>query len=208
MNKIQSGVFLASLAYLQAADAIVIPNGSIILAENSFAGQVTDITFDYPWLTPGDVTVGSAFTADFALYEDTITEPGEVSFGTEFTFYGVNKNYTFELDGGWNSSWGTIDVNADNSLLFGFHNGFENDGLDSTFNANLDSDSGGFLLAINDYTSADITGSGSWWVGDGIRVDFDIASVSAPTPVSAPTVLWLLGSGLVSLIGFSRRKKS
>ena len=206
MNKIQSGVFLASLAYLQAADAIVIPNGSIILADNSFAGQVTDITLD-SGLTSGDVTVGSMFTADFALYEDTITEPGEVSFGAEFTFYGVNKNYTFELDGGWSSVWGTIDVNADNSLLFEYHNGFESDGLASTFNGNLDSDSGGFLLAINDYTSTNITGSGSWWVGEGIRVDFDIASVAAPTPMSAPTVLWLLGSGLVSLIGFSRTKK-
>ena len=207
MNKIQSGVFLASLAYLQAADAVVIPNGSIILAENSFAGQVTGITLDYPWLTSGDVTVSSAFTADFALYEHARAKHGEVSFGTEFTFYGVNKNYTFELDGGWSSVWGTIDVNADNSLLFGYHNEFNSDGLDSTFNGGQGY-SGGFLLAINDYTSVDITGSGSWFVAEGIRVDFDIASVSAPTPMPAPTVLWLLGSGLVSLIGFSRRKKS
>ncbi len=212
MNKIKSAIFLVSFSYLQVADAVFIPDGSIILAENSFAGQVTDITLDplgvaHGRITPGDVTVGSIFTADFALYEDALTESGEVSFGTEFTFYGVNENYTFELDGGWGSSWGSIDVNADNSLLFEYNNPFDSDGLESTFSGNLGSgNSGGFLLAIGDYTSADITGSGSWGVGDGIRVDFDIAS--APTAMPAPTVLWLLGSGLVSLIGFSKRKKS
>jgi hypothetical protein len=213
MNKIQSGVFLASLAYLQTANAIFIPEGSVVLAENSFAGQITDVVLDPAgvaggWITLGDVSVGSKFTADFALYEDTLTEPGEISFGTEFTFYGINDNYTFELEGGWSSSWGTITVNADNSLLFGFHNNFYSDGLESTFNGNIGDDAGGFFLAIDDYTSANITGSGSLgeWAG-GIRVDFDIASASAPTPISAPTVLWLLGSGLVSLIGFTRRKK-
>ena len=214
MNKIKSAIFLVSFSYLQVADAVFIPDGSIILAENSFAGQVTDITLDplgvaHGRITPGDVTVGSIFTADFALYEDTLTEPGEVSFGTEFVFYGGNSNYTFELDGGWNSSWGSIDVNADNSLLFRFENPFDSGGLENTFSGNFGSgNSGGFLLAIDDYTSADITGSGSLWMGDGIKVDFDVASVSAPTAMPAPTVLWLLGSGLVSLIGFSKRKKS
>jgi len=210
MNKARSGVFLVLFTYLQAADAIFIPDGSIVLAQNNFAGQITGIDIDPSGLasgliTPGDITIGSNFTADFALYEDTLTEPGEISFGTEFTFYGLSRNYTFELDGGWSSTWGVITVNADNALLFGFHNNFDSDGLESTFNGNLGDDAGGLLLTIDDYTSADITGSGSFggWTG-GVDVDFEIASA----PVSTPAILWLLGSGFVSLIGFSRRKKS
>lgn len=207
MNKIQSGIFLVLLTYLPVANAIFIPSGSIILAENSFSGQITDINLDplgvsQGWIMPGDVTIGSRFTADFALYEDTVTEPGEISFGTQFIFYGINDSYTFELDGGWDSAWGTITVNADNSLLFAYQNNFESDDLESTFNGNLGDDSGGLFMTIDDYTRAGITGFGDFGWSE-VNVEFEIATVSIPSPA----ILWLLGSGLISLIGFSWRKK-
>jgi len=47
----------------------------------------------------------------------------------------------------------------------------------------------------------------------GVRGYFDIGSgnsmhVTSVSPVPVPTAIWLFGSGLISLIGFSRRKKA
>ncbi len=201
VSKIQSGVFLVLLTYLQVADAalITIPVGSKILVENSFSGQITDITLDPKYATPGDVTISSKFTADFVLYEDTVTDPGRQYFASEFTFYGINRNYNFGLYGG--DGWGSFTINADNSFSYLHANNFQSDGLENTFNGVNGNDFGAFLMNFNDYTSASITGFGSI-VWTGVNVDFEITSVPLPT------TLWLFGSGLIGLFGITRRKKA
>lgn len=59
------------------------------------------------------------------------------------------------------------------------------------------------LLAVGNY-HAIVSGTTSGIAGG----NYTIAMASAPAPVPAPATLWLLGSGLISLVGVVRRRKA
>jgi hypothetical protein len=55
-------------------------------------------------------------------------------------------------------------------------------------------------------TAVTTTYAGFWFLSSGGQLTYNIASASAPVPL--PAAVWLLGSGLMGLIGVGRRRRA
>ena len=186
----------------QSANAIPVPAGSTIVAENSFHGSVTDVTLA-DWATPGGVEVGTQLFGEYVLFEDP-DYGGELHVYSNYIFYGTDQDYSFSIAGGPASVWGSVTLNPTHQLSLDWSNNFDSDGLENTFNHGLGYDYGYFDINMEDYDTPAIDGYGSFGFY-GVDVNFDLGLPEA-VAVSEPSSLALLGFGGLALMWRRRRQ--
>lgn len=188
----------------QSAVALPIPAGSTIVAENSFTGSVTNVTLEN-WATPGGVDVGTQLFGEYVLYEDPMYS-GELHIYSHYTFHGTDRDYSFYIDGGPSSGWGSVTLNPTHQLSLEWSNNFDSDGLENTFNHGWGYDYGYFDINMEDYDTPAIDGFGSFGFS-GVDINFELGS-PIEVAVSEPSSLALLGLGSLALIWRRRHQYS
>ncbi|MDP2026003.1 VPLPA-CTERM sorting domain-containing protein [Sulfuriferula sp.] len=174
-------------------------------------------------ITGGDFGMGSAggtpITAGGASPIVTGTYQGSVSGSnatslTAFAFFGTPV-YTFTaassagIAGGGPAPTGTVDTAAgtiamDLSSFFASWNGTNfnqgNAAVTGTYNAGT----GAYDMAWTSLISGgSFNGQTGYWHLKGTAT-----AAAAPAPVPLPAAVWLLGSGLIGMVGVARRRKS
>lgn len=201
MKFVQAGMIVALLTLVSTVQAsLITPTGSTLLAESNFRGRITSIDIDPAagGSLIGGVVVGSAFEGSFALVEEA--DIPELFFMSEYTFYGPSDDYSFTIEGGYSSFWGSIDMSGD-TLGVGWNNNFDSDGLEDTFvHPQNRSDFGFFDVDFFNYDSGLMSGLGSFgW--DGVTINFELGS---PVSVPAPSPLVFLFGAFFVLV-YKRR---
>jgi hypothetical protein len=170
------------------------------------------------------------------LYASTITWGGastNVNVNDSFTVDIIGTGFTSNVDGGgvnfaFNSSVLNVTSISINESVWNLGAGINTGTIDNASGVVTGISVNAWDDVFGDFTMASVTfqaiGSGvsslimgEWgtnpWASGGslLNPDFGAGSVTvAETPISAvpvPAAIWLFGSGLISLIGFSKRKK-
>ncbi|MBI9092622.1 MAG: VPLPA-CTERM sorting domain-containing protein [Desulfobacterium sp.] len=180
-------------------------------------GGVATLTFDAP--------IGNGDGDDFAVFEngfsDTFLELGFVEVSSDgdnfFRFDAVSETQTDTQVGGFGSVDTTNLYNLAGKYRQGFGTGFDLDELSGI--GGLDIDNIGWVRIIDvvgsindDYATYDSLGNkvNEPWKTPFGSSGFDLDAlgvINQGSPVPVPAAVWLLGSGLVGLVGL-RRKNS
>lgn len=154
---------------------------TMILSGTSFplTHWLNDPSSASAWIKPAD-----------NRYDD---EPGTYTFTTTFDLTGLDHN-TANISGKWSTDNRGVDI-----LLNGTSLGLTADGFRDWYEFVIDS---GFVAGINtlQFIVENYDDSGN--NPTGLRVD--MTGNAAVVPV--PAAVWLFGSGLLGLVGYSRRK--
>jgi hypothetical protein len=120
-------------------------------------------------------------------------QEGTYTFATTFDLTGFDPTTAY-ISGKWSTDNSGVDI-----LLNGVSLGLTAEGLESWYDFVIDS---GFIAGINSlefvvYNKPGLSGNPT-----GLRVDM----AGTATVVPVPAAVWLFGSGLLGLMGYSRRK--
>lgn len=182
------------LVFCQLTHALpILLDDHTIITQNNFSGVVTHVSLDDS-ADSGGVKAGTRFIGSFALYRDA-DDPEVDQFVSSYTFFGVDRNYSFEISGG-PFEWGDLSVESDRSLTNRWRNNFESDGLEESFNPPDASDAGFFDITLRNYSRPWISGSG-FFAWNYVRVDFKVLPIRA---VSEPSMWLVMLGGLLFLI--------
>lgn len=188
---------VAMISCSLGAQAIIIsPQEAPSTSNYSFSGHITNVSVASwgSWIENGDIGVGSTLDCNFEIYDSGETDT-EKSLYAEYTFHGYTRNYKFSLDAGPFSTWSDLTIDSDGILTVDFLNGFDSDGLDSTFNDVFGGDSGYFGIVLEDYNKDTINGSGQFY-WDAVSVDFVIYPAKL---VNEPEPLRIMILGILAL---------
>lgn len=176
----------------------------------------------------GNPLMAMAFTTDSSSYTlNNIVAPlGEINFSGSLNVTGSLYNDVGSLPGVLlsNGDLGTVTIDGFSTIdrTFSPSGGTINLNANTTYWFVLDSSSvNGLLWKDTSSTNEDSPGASNWTISDN-RAFFNTTSSSwetSPTihmfsvdatvsSVPVPAAVWLFGSGLLGLIGISRRKKS
>lgn len=209
IDRISAVVFIASLGLSGVASADVV-NGDFSAGNTGFTNSYTYVTGGYT--SPGQYGVvtnpATAFTNGYASYGDHTTGTGQMLFvdgaGSNVSFWsetiGVTPGTNYTLTG-----WAAAASGMNAPILQFFANGSQigsdftlglNTGVWQQFTAAFNS---GAATSINlSFVDANPTPTSA---GNDFTVD-DISVSAVPLPAAG----WLFGSGLLGLIGLSRRR--
>jgi hypothetical protein len=140
---------------------------------------LNDATSDSAWIKP-DTERGN-------------DSPGIYTFSTAFDLTGFDPTTAY-ISGKWSTDNSGVDI-----LLNGVSLGLTAGGFENWYDFVIDS---GFIAGINTLDFVVKNNSGSSGNPVGLRVDM----AGTATVVPVPAAVWLFGSGLLGLVGYSRRK--
>lgn len=201
-----SALFAGSLISFSAHSAIInitfegttVESCTTCLGSGLNAVATYSIDTDHAFNSDGDLNFLSAsFSIDGHTYDIT-QPPGSIYRGTP----GEIDSFRAELPGSitaYNDFYGYFDLDEDGGDAISSSSFIWNpyDGSDMTY-------SGDFTLTGNFYGNAHIT-----LLDGGLEAHYETHtfSVSTVSTVPVPAAVWLFSSGLIGLIGISRRKK-
>lgn len=205
MKKVLLGLFLSiAFASFNANAAVVIFTDRMAweaaagsFSEENFNSYTNGVSYEFSPIDVGDFTVsvsGSTYGSSWhfigpAFNANDVNGTGQLNIATG-DLGGTNLAFD-KLITGFGANWSGVSNDRTTSIIIG------NEVID------LPNINGGFFGFISDvaFTSVDfVLTSGA---ADGFAIDNVVYS-----PVPLPAAAWLFGSGLLGLVGMSRRKKS
>ncbi|MCD6571151.1 MAG: PEP-CTERM sorting domain-containing protein [Deltaproteobacteria bacterium] len=179
-------------------------SGGSVTIEN---GKLNSVTIRYSnsssLVAPGDLFIDLGGNLYWDYVVDTDAAGNNIySFGD--TQFALNYNYYDLSDTTWGSHPGYV-IRNDHPVLY------NNATLGITPNGTATIDSGMSVGSDLTFTYSDLNldldGASSFIIGWTVNCANDVLYEPVNTPVPAPTTLLLVGSGLLGLVSFVRRKK-
>lgn len=171
------------------------------LSERHFFGSVTSINMPGEHIS-GGVKEGDLISGLFFFYEED-PDHDLYSLHAELVLHGDSKDYKIYIGAG-EFTWGSYKLTNESTLGVTWNNGFNDDGLLSSFGVVPDGGDYGYIwVDFYNYWEDWLFGSGSLMWDEG-SLDFNIGG--GAFPVIEPSPVYLMSLGLLALALVRRLK--
>jgi len=199
-----------SLLLCGSGEALIIPSGYTLVAENNFVGSVTGFTYSGLIQNASEVSIGSQVNGTYAL---AYNQNGYI-FESDVSIRGKSGTYNSTAPG--STTWLQLTFSPDNkNLQYVWSNGYPTDLFNLFFVLAASADGGTISFDINNYASGNFSGTGRLYYetysvppSDYTGLSkFDVTFTVEPDTalVPEPSTFLLLGGGLIGLLAWRRK---